>query len=415
MKGDRSAIEREARDALDRAIRVLLIEEPFYAHILGAVPRRITEVVRTAAVGFHHPDDGVCRLMINPRFFLSLSEPHRIAVVKHEVLHLVLRHPFRDAGRDPQILGIAADLVVNQLVAPWPLPANAVTLEHFAPLGLREDQTLDHYYARLEQAAKERPAFAEWLAGGDGDTDESGAPSPERGVGPGEHTRWPKEKSAAMRSMAKLTADAIEQAWERTSEETRSRLPEVVTGHAEALLRERRKPLDWTRRLRRFAQSVRRAPLRNTIRRPSRRFGSYPGLKLRRASRLAVVVDTSGSLEVPEIEQFFAEVHGIWRAGAEVVVIECDAEVQRATVYDGNPPATSKGRGGTSFDPAFAWIRREELRRPFDGVIYLTDGYANPPTIRPRCRHLLWVLCPGGTERYLVGGAVLRLRGTIRI
>ena len=399
------ALDREARLALDLAIRVLLIEEPFYAHILGAVPRRITDVVRTAAVGFHQPDDGVCKLMVNPRFFLGLSEPERVAVVKHEVLHLVLRHPFRDAGRNPQILGIAADLVVNQLVAPWPLPANAVTLEHFEPLGLREGQTLDHYYARLEQAATERPAFAEWLAGGD---DPSEA---ERGIGPGEHKRWPKEGSGTLEGMAKLTADAIEGAWERTSEATRSRLPELVVGHAEALLRERRTPLDWTRKLRRFAQSVRRAPLKNTIRRPSRRFDSFPGLRLRRASRIAVVVDTSGSLDVPEVEQFFAEVHGIWRTGAEVVVIECDAEVQRASIYDGKPPTTAKGRGGTSFDPAFAWIRREELRRPFDGVIYLTDGYALPPTIRPRCRHLLWVLCPGGTERHLAGGSVVRLRG----
>ena len=66
-------------------------------------------------------------------------------------------------------------------------------------------------------------------------------------------------------------------------------------------------PRDWTRTLRRFAQSVRRAPLRNTIRRPSRRFGTYPGLRLRRTSRLAVVVDTSRSIEIPVLERFFGK------------------------------------------------------------------------------------------------------------
>lgn len=396
-------LARAGAEALDGAIRTLLIEEPFYAHVLSGVPRRVTDELATAAVGFHRPEDGVCRLMVNPRFLLGLPEPQRIAVVKHEVLHLVLRHPFRDAGRDPKILGIAADLVVNQLVPPWPLPANAVTLEHFRLLGLREDQTLDYYYSRLARAAEDRPAFGEWLEAGESEGE------PERGVGPGEHGRWPGEDAAVSEPAAKLVDDAIEKAWDRISPAARHRLPGEVRGLAEALLRVRREPLDWRQKPRRFAQSVRRAPLRNTIRRPSRRFGTYPGLRLRRTSRLAVVVDTSGSLDEGELERFFSEVHAIWRSGAEVVVLESDAEVQRAQLYDGQMPRTAMGRGGTSFDPAFAWIRAEELRRPFDGIIYLTDGYATPPTVRPRCRQILWVLCPGGTDRNLDFGPVVRL------
>ena len=412
---DPEKLLRSATDALDRAIRVLLIEEPFYAHVLSGLPRRITDTVRTAAVGFHHPADGVCKLMVNPRFILGLPEPQRIAVIKHEVLHLVLRHPFRDDDRDPKILGIAADLVVNQLVPPWPLPKNAVTLEHFDPIGLRSDETLDYYYRALAQAAEERPAFGEWLAGGGDDSSDDAPTQKNRGIGPGEHDRWPQEEGTGRDALEKLVDDAIERAWERTSEEARSRLPGEVVGRAEALLRTRREGLDWTHVLRRFAQSVRRAPLKNTCRRPSRRYGTFPGLRLRRTSRLAVVVDTSGSLEVPEIERFFAEVHAIWRAGAEVIVIESDAEVQAATVYSGHPPKTAKGRGGTSFDPALAWIRREELRRPFDGIVYLTDGYARPPTIRPRCRQILWAIAPGGTQKNLPGERCLRLRGRAQI
>ena len=412
VRPDDALVER-ATAALDAAIRILLIEEPFFAHVLSGIPRRVTGEVRTAAVGFHDPREKICKLLVNPRFLLALPEPQRVAVMKHEVLHLVLRHPFRDAGRDPRILGIAADLVVNALVAPWPLPPNAVTLEHFAPLGLREGESLDHYYRALERAAAEKPAFAEWLEGGDD-------PNAARGIGPGEHSRWPGEsidldddasRDAGDRAAAaRLVDDAIERAWERVSAEARADLPGIVSASIEELLTTRRAPRDWTQTLRRFAQSVRRAPLRNTIRRPSRRFGTYPGLRLRRTSRLAVVVDTSRSIELPELERFFAEVHAIWRAGAEVILIECDAEVHRVSLYDGTPPSTTVGRGGTSFDPALARIRREELRTPFDGIIVLTDGYAMPPTIRPRCRHILWVLAPGGTDRHLSGAPVLRLR-----
>ncbi|MGA1487598.1 MAG: DUF2201 family putative metallopeptidase [Planctomycetota bacterium] len=403
-----ATIDARARDAVDTAVRVLLVEEPFFAHVLSGIPRRITRSVRTAAVGFHDPGEGVCKLMVNPRFILGLPEPQRVAVLKHEVLHLLLRHPFRDAGRDPRILGIAADLVVNALVPPWPLPANAVTIEHFAPLGLRPGESLDHYYRARERAATERPAFAEWLEGGED-------PEQERGIGPGSHRPWPGEgpegePDSRRTAAAKLVDDAIEKAWEQVSEETRSALPGEVTRGIEELLTHRRAPRDWTRTLRRFAQSVRRAPLRNTIRRPSRRFGTYPGLRLRRTSRLAVVVDTSRSIEIPVLERFFSEVDAIWRAGAEVVIIECDAAVQSARPYDGRPPTHARGRGGTGYDPALRWIRQEELRRAFDGIIYLTDGFAPPPTVRPRCRHILWVLAPGGTEKHLRGEHVIRLR-----
>jgi len=298
--------------------------------------------------------------------------------------------------------------VVNALVPPWPLPANAVTIEHFAPLGLRPGESLDHYYRALERAATERPAFAEWLEGGED-------PEQERGIGPGSHRPWPGEgpegePDSRRTAAAKLVDDAIEKAWEQVSEETRSALPGEVTRGIEELLTHRRAPRDWTRTLRRFAQSVRRAPLRNTIRRPSRRFGTYPGLRLRRTSRLAVVVDTSRSIEIPVLERFFSEVDAIWRAGAEVVIIECDAAVQSARPYDGRPPTHARGRGGTGYDPALRWIRQEELRRAFDGIIYLTDGFAPSPTVRPRCRHILWVLAPGGTEKHLRGEHVIRLR-----
>jgi predicted metal-dependent peptidase len=105
-----------------------------------------------------------------------------------------------------------------------------------------------------------------------------------------------------------------------------------------------------------------------------------------------VAIDTSGSIADDDLSGFFAEVHGLWRQGAEVTVIECDAAVQRAWTYRGKLPTGVAGRGGTSFDPVFEWLRRQ---RAFDGCIYLTDAVAPAPVVRPPCR-LLWVVTPGG-------------------
>ena len=71
------------------------MKEPFFAHILAGTVRKITDEVPTAAVGFNND---LILLMVNEVFFLNelKSASERTAVLKHEVLHLVFRHLFRD-------------------------------------------------------------------------------------------------------------------------------------------------------------------------------------------------------------------------------------------------------------------------------------------------------------------------------
>ena len=145
-----------------------------------------------------------------------------------------------------------------------------------------------------------------------------------------------------------------------------------------------------------------------TSQRTSKRFGTFPGVRVRRLRRIAVVLDTSGSIETEVIEMFFAEIRAIWRSGASVEVIECDAQVQRSYPFDGRAPTEVKGRGGTDYDPAFEWLRARG-RGKFDACIYLTDGFAPKPKVRPPCP-LLWVLSPGiNSSEDLIWGRVVRL------
>ena len=140
----------------------------------------------------------------------------------------------------------------------------------------------------------------------------------------------------------------------------------------------------------------------------SKRFNTFPGIRIQREQRVAVVIDTSGSINAAALELFFGEIHGIWRTGAEVVVIEADAAVQQSYPYKGKPPKGVKGGGGTSFDPALQWLTEPRNGR-FDACIYLTDGYAPEPKVRARCP-LLWVITPGGrTGEHLKSGRVVCL------
>lgn len=412
-----------AERELDQCIVMVLREEPFLGHLLGSVVRRLDSRIPTAAVTLSPV--GVS-LVVNPAFFMQdLSRLERCAVIKHEILHLVFKHLFRfeAAGTDRLRLNIAADLVVNQLVQPWPLPASAITLASFPELNLSPHKSVEHYYRRLEQHANSRPGFdlvlkssfsashshhERWAdSGGERFAPMAGdvvAPSTEAGEG--------NQQPALSEDLARI----LEKAFDRQLQRARSRLNSKQWGNVPGALRfmlesasaETTAQLDWKRTLRIFASSGYRTRIVGTNRKRSKRFGTYPGIRIRRERRLAVVVDTSGSIGPETLAVFFAEIALIQRSGAEVVVIEADAAVQHAYPYRGTPPAQAKGGGGTDFNPAFRWLK-EESRHRYDGCIYLTDGFASQPTIRPPCR-LLWVVTANGqTGTHLPWGKSIRI------
>lgn len=109
---------------------------------------------------------------------------------------------------------------------------------------------------------------------------------------------------------------------------------------------------------------------------------------MQRLQRLLVAIDTSGSIDQEMVDAFFTEIHAAWRTGANIHVVECDAEIQRDYPYVGCAPKEIAGGGGTDFEPVFHWMKDQ---RPFDGMLYLTDGFGQAPTTRPRCK-LLWVI-----------------------
>ena len=119
-------------------------------------------------------------------------------------------------------------------------------------------------------------------------------------------------------------------------------------------------------------------------------------------------MDTSGSIGPETLAAFFAEITLIQRSGAEILVIEADAVVQNVYPFRGKVPEQIGGGGGTDFNPAFRWLREDSGQR-FDGCIYITDGFAETPTIRPPCR-LLWVISVDGQKgEHLPWGKSIRI------
>jgi predicted metal-dependent peptidase len=145
--------------------------------------------------------------------------------------------------------------------------------------------------------------------------------------------------------------------------------------------------------VRRFAATAERTRLVNTIHRRSRRYGTVPGTRIRRLSRIVAVVDTSGSVDETDLARFSVELSHVARSESEVWVVYCDAAVQGEERFAGSLPDRVPGGGGTAFDPGL----RAAMAHAPDGVVYLTDGYGPPVTERPHCP-VLWVITPDGRD-----------------
>jgi len=412
-------------EELSRSILTMLLKEPFYAHLLGGIPRRITGDVPTAAVALTPRGT---ELVINANFFLNeLGAQERVAVVKHEALHLVFRHLYRPLIKDgdPELFNIAADLVVNQHVAPWPLPSSAVTLSLFPDLGLQPNKTLEWYYESLtrldrEMAAKapeetSAPKSAQALADMKGSQRHSDhgswASSGGEGFGVGHSSDGATKQGLSDTIRNALESDMerhLVRARQRTSAQQWGSLPAGIRSQIMQVEERRQGKVDWKRVLRLFASSGYRTRVVPTNKKMSKRFGTFPGIKIRRERKLAVVIDTSGSIDAELLTLFFQEIHRIWQTGATVLVVECDATVQQTYLCRGQPPKQVQGGGGTAFDPAFSWLRAQR-HGGFDACVYLTDGFGPEPKMRPPCPLLWLVTDEAGTGPHLKWGRCIHL------
>ena len=154
-----------------------------------------------------------------------------------------------------------------------------------------------------------------------------------------------------------------------------------------------------------------RAVLRNSVRQGlvtlrQRRFPSYT-LRHRRAEaldpfflpgaygrlpRVAVVVDTSGSVSDAMLAQALGELRGVLRSGARVTLYSVDAEVHHVQRVFRGDPVVLYGGGGTDMRVGIA----RALEDGHDLVVVLTDGYTPWPEVPPRARVVVGLLgdCP---------------------
>ena len=349
--------------------KTLMLKEPFYGLFLITLNKELRTDIQTACVT---PDNINVKLCINPEFWSGLDEKTKLAVLKHELLHIVFFHLENfDRFENKKLSNIATDLEINQYIEPEYKGEKWEGLEYdkgmFKTLNLLSKQGTKYYYDALEQEICDNPdgEIAQFV----NDTEIDW------------HDLWEAMEgmSEAERKLISKQIDyQLKEIAEELQKKNRGLIPSELESYIKGLFEIKEPVLDWKAYLRRFSSQSTKIFTKKTRRKPNKRFYGNPALKIKQRKNTLVAIDTSGSVSDKELLEFFNEIYHIYKSGTDVTVIECDATIQRIYEYKGKLEDLSvKGRGGTSFEPVFAYLY--ENRDKYNNLIYLTDGECSSP------------------------------------
>jgi predicted metal-dependent peptidase len=317
-----------------------------------------------------------------------------VFIALHEVVHPMLCHLVRRGERDPQIYGIAIDIIDNKFVKRimdetpilrMEVPADAIFGAQF---GMTDDEitTVEDVYDWLMKNAKGKKKGKGKGKGGQGESEDSDSlpsfddhmdPTNEDGsaMTPTQKEALEKEWQIAVQSAAKLAKDM-------------GKLPGFMEEFINELLQSK---VDWRSQL---WAATKVAKEESSYRRFNRRYvysGTYlPGKYSERIGALGYTADTSGSISTEEFKQALTEMNTIIEELKPDLIYfgQCDTRlvsVEELTVDSLPLAVTVKGRGGTDMKEAFAWACEHEDE--LDMFVLQTDGYvpALDPALHPKC------------------------------
>ena len=398
--------------------KTLMFKEPFYGLFLISLNKEISDEVQTACVA----KDGInTKLVISPKFWETISDNVKIAVLKHELLHIAFKHlQMYDDYSEKEMLNVAADLEINQYIedsykdetwdgleitnAPWAamkLPVKAGTRKYYELLKQEVQNNPDGDVAKFMQAMKD--------ANGDGEAREITLGDGTKVTVKGSHEFW-KQYEGMDEAEKKLMEKQIEHQLKDTAEQIqkqRGTVPGELKELIDSLYVSKEPVIDWRAYLRRFNGMASKIFTKKTRRKPNKRFYGNPALKIKQRKNTLVAVDTSGSVSKDDLKEFLSEIHHIWKTGTEVTVIECDASIGRVYEYKGEAKEAKEvtGRGGTSYEPVlnYLWDHKDK----YQNLIYLTDGECS--TNKIPCKPTLWVHCSGRKINESLPGAKVQI------
>lgn len=376
----------QERQVFEKAIVVMFQDRisgaNFWARLLANVKTSVNRGIRTLGVYFK---SGTYYLDVNVDFFNSLTELEQIAVLKHEMSHILHKHlTTRGNFAKHEQANIAMDMAINQHIPD--LPKNAIDYRRYKfPAGLNTEQYYDlldedeefQEEQREQEARKEaiRQAIKDALE--KGQIDENGNPVDGNGNpieipvdGHAEHN-WDDISDEDKELLESITKDLIEKAMEKAI----GRLPHNIS---ELLNMFNNKPqVNWRKALKKMVGN-KKANKRSTIKRNDRRFPTRDDLRGKTKDstfELVCLLDVSGSMSDNEILVPLQEIREICKmTNTNMKVIQVDTNVKTITDFDKNTKSfTRSGAGGTYMYDGIRYLYENKIKH--DGIVFISDLY----------------------------------------
>jgi predicted metal-dependent peptidase len=338
----------------------------------------------------------------SPAFIDSFSDiAHVEFIVCHETLHCLMMHPLRLQGREHRLANIAMDYVINGICkrAGLKLPKECLYDDKLSA----SNMSFEIVYALLAKEEKEKKAKA-----GNGG----------QGSGSGRLEPWQmgevrEAKSASGHEMSEAERAQLENDWKLAAAKAlaQARNAGTVPAGMERLIKDLTvKKRDLEDVLRDFMVrtfdgdytwgSPNKRHIIRDIYLPSIKGGSIP--------LIAMVMDTSGSIDQEQVSYFQAKVNSVLSEfNTTVRVIYCDSHAYDGGEFTNNDlplKLKPKGGGGTNFRPPFQFIEEHDIEPTC--MIYYTDGYCSAFPNEPDYP-VLWAIY--GQERQVPFGEVVML------
>lgn len=388
-------MDKAAASRLERRVtrlRMELLEEyPFFGILMMHLKPAVLEAIGTAAT------DGTY-LILAPSFFGQLSEWEAKFVLLHEVMHCALGHcaPGQRGQRDPELVNIACDIVVNSILMEYfhhqpPLTLAGGEVLCMTPDGRPgRDFTERQVYDMLLRYRQENPN------GGWGDLAGTGV-SVMAGAGPlDDHSGWGTQNAqASSREWPHRVANAARSAAQRS--------PGSLPSFAQRLIGQNpSRQLNWRAVFQAFLQP---AGEDYSYLHPDRRYSEceflFPGLYAdeESAERVMCFVDASGSVTDQELEAMAGELasardqmNGRLKGQVHFFDTEVHPDGMELEDFLAQKTFSAPDGGGTNFECIFDYLR-DRAQEPANLVVILTDGWADyPPQSAALGVPVLWLL-----------------------
>jgi len=402
------------RKRVIRARVQLLLKNPFFGYLANYLE------LREHQSEYPTGTDGIF-LYYFPEKMDRLKDEEIEGVFAHEVMHLALGHIWRRGSRAKRLWNMAADYAIN-----------AILKDHFRlPEGILYEKEFENKSA--EQIYNELLS-EDGLLGGEGDTiddhgvwdntQEGGHDINRQDSGQGEILDKPTEATKeVLDKSAEATKEVLDKSAEASKNEElwKQRAIEAAAvakhqgmfplGIARVVGELAYPRLNWRQLLHQYIKQ--RSSDDYDWMRPDRRllqYGVYYPSSKSELLKIAVAVDTSGSVSDEQLDEFLAEIRNILQSFSSFSarLLACDAAVHAdmMVVHDSDFESFLKclsGSGGTDFRPVFSKIDDD----PPEVLVYLTDGDGKyPDSSQPF--DVIWVM---NSYREPPFGRVIRLQG----